>query len=105
MSKLPALSSLAILSACSMIPVADPPDPHAPQAVSRAEPMIRECRSRFQSALGRTPATLEGPTVVNAPGVTTIRLTALPTSPDAIDPVLYVCEFSDGALVYSGPPR
>lgn len=79
-------------------------DPNAAEAVSASAPLVDQCRREFVAALKGTPVSFDsGPSVTRAGAQTTIRLEAMPTSPDAINPKRYYCDFENGTMGDHGP--
>jgi hypothetical protein len=96
---------LTALTGCGLgWPMTQHPDPNAAEAVAQAEPLVKDCQNRFQSWLGKTAVKWDtGPTITRTGDAVSIRLEAMPTAPDAIDPVQFSCEYDSGTLNVAGP--
>jgi|GEM_PF-5165016 hypothetical protein len=100
---------LAALADCEGglgLPFTQHPDPAAAEAVASTEPLVQDCRSRFKTWLGKTPVNWEGgagPSITRTGESVNIRLEALPTGPEAIDPIEFSCDYDNGQFDTAGP--
>ena len=97
----------ALLAGCGPgLPFSQHPDPNAAQAVVDAQPLVLDCQSRFKTWLGGTPVICDGtaaPSITRTEESVSIRLEAIPTGPNALDPLLFNCDYDNGQFATAGP--
>jgi hypothetical protein len=98
---------LAGLADCGPgLPFSQHPDPNAAQAVVDAQPLVLDCQNRFKSWLGSTPVISDGtaaPSITRTDETVSIRLEAIPNGTNAIDLLLFNCDYENGQLATAGP--
>jgi len=98
---------LAVLAGCGPgLPFSQHPDPNAAKAVVDAQPLVLDCQSRFKTWLGSTPVISDStaaPSITRTDETLSIRLEAIPTGTNAIDPLQFNCDYDNGQLTTAGP--
>jgi hypothetical protein len=97
----------ALLAGCGPgLPFSQHPDPNAAQVVVDAQPLVLDCQSRFRTWLGSTPVIWDGtaaPSITRTEETISIRLEAIPTGSNALDPLQFSCDYDNGQFNTAGP--
>jgi hypothetical protein len=97
----------ALLAGCGPgLPFSQHPDPNAAQTVLDTQPLVQDCQSRFKTWLGSTAVVWDGipaPSITRTDAAVTIRLEAIPTGTNAIDPLQFSCDYDNGQFNAAGP--
>ena len=94
------LTGLTLLAGCSTgFPLAHGPDPQEAATLQETEPLVRQCRQMFLTALAGTKAGIEGgPSIERDGAFTRVTLEARSPDPDMLHPYRWECRFESGTL-------